>query len=655
MLQAAASVFESLEIRRLLSAGAHGHHHSFEYPYGGGALAVRMDLLSHGHAQAPHKPQRPDLQPGSDNGISSTDNVTSVARPVFTIKKVDPGTTLQLLRDGVVVASQFTTHGGRVSIRDAGPISSGMHVYTARAVSLMGLIGAQSPRTRVMFQIIATQPPPPPPPVAPPAPLVPDLSAASDSGSRNDDNITSTNTGLSFFVGAFQTGMTVELLRGGVVVASGVADGSDMTFIDSSVLSDGTYQYSTRVSDAGSALSSTGPSLDVTVDTTAPAVPSAPVLSVSSDTGIKADGITTDRRPSLTIGGLEAGSSVQLYADGVLVGSGVATGSTLTVQSSVLMSAGSHSFTVTLADAAGNNAPAASDATSETFRNALAGSDYDGDGISDLAILTDGVWQIQLSSGGTQTGELDFDGVAIPGDYDGDGKTDLTIDCDNIGVVQTAPSSQPGTASMNFVGSSEDVPATGDFDGDGISDLVSYNSTSGVFTVEDSSGGERTVTFAGAAPNSVPVAADYDGDARTDLALYDPASGVWTIQQSSDGAIMSRTFAGAAGDMPLAADYDGDGFADLAFYTPATGQFNVLASSAGTLQASVGSPDSLPVAGDFDGDGKIDFAVFSQSAARWTILGSTAGLKTVAQGTAGGTDQPLSPSPQQVVDTVLND
>jgi hypothetical protein len=107
--------------------------------------------------------------------------------------------------------------------------------------------------------------------------------------------------------------------------------------------------------------------------------------------------------------------------------------------------------------------------------------------------------------------------------------------------------------------------------------------------------------------------------------------------------------------MPLAADYDGDGFADLAFYTPATGQFNVLASSAGTLQASVGSPDSLPVAGDFDGDGKIDFAVFSQSAARWTILGSTAGLKTVAQGTAGGTDQPLSPSPQQVVDTVLND
>jgi parallel beta-helix repeat protein len=67
------------------------------------------------------------------------------------------------------------------------------------------------------------------------------------------------------------------------------------------------------------------------------ATPSAPVLSVASDTGVQGDGITrlNNSTPasvlSFTVGNTVAGSQVQLFAGGVLVGTATAAGSTTVV------------------------------------------------------------------------------------------------------------------------------------------------------------------------------------------------------------------------------------------------------------------------------------------------------------------------------------
>ncbi|HYN99437.1 MAG TPA: Ig-like domain-containing protein, partial [Actinomycetota bacterium] len=97
----------------------------------------------------------------------------------------------------------------------------------------------------------------------------------------------------------------------------------------------------------------------VTVDTVAPNPPSTPDLAAASDSGSSnTDNVTNDSTPVFT-GTAENGSTVKIFAGGVQVGSGTATGGSYSIVVSAL-GEGAHTITATATDAFDNASSASS-------------------------------------------------------------------------------------------------------------------------------------------------------------------------------------------------------------------------------------------------------------------------------------------------------
>ena len=104
-------------------------------------------------------------------------------------------------------------------------------------------------------------------------------------------------------------------------------------------------------------------SMNVTVDTVAPAAPT--IASFSTDSGTVGDHITNDSTLTLT-GTAEANSTVKVFDGTTLLGSAVANGSGAWTYTTAALANGAHSLTATASDAAGNTG-AASAALSVTI------------------------------------------------------------------------------------------------------------------------------------------------------------------------------------------------------------------------------------------------------------------------------------------------
>jgi serralysin len=186
---------------------------------------------------------------------------------------------------------------------------------------------------------------------APPAPTNLALAAGSDSGVSSTDNIT--NVTAPTFTGTAQAGSTVTLLEGTTVIGTGVATATGAWTITSSTLTNGTHGIAAKASVSG-VYSPVSAALSVTIDTVAPAVPSAPDLITASDSGSSStDNITNIATPTFT-GTAEAGSLVKLFDGTTLVGSATATSTGSFSAVSSKLSDGAQNFTATATDVAGN-------------------------------------------------------------------------------------------------------------------------------------------------------------------------------------------------------------------------------------------------------------------------------------------------------------
>ncbi|MCG2680990.1 MAG: VCBS repeat-containing protein, partial [Kiritimatiellae bacterium] len=168
-----------------------------------------------------------------------------------------------------------------------------------------------------------------------------------------------------------------------------------------------------------------------------------------------------------------------------------------------------------------------------------------------------GVGRIRVTEGGT----AHYWGV---NDYDGDGISDLAVYERNQGMwsVRTADGRVLG-ANVPF-GRASATPAVGDYDGDGKADPAIYYAGIGLWNVMLSGSGYMTASATLGAVGYEAVPGDYDGDGKADPVVHNESSGIWEGFLSGSGYSYAVGQFGAAGYRPVPGDYNGDGIWDLA-------------------------------------------------------------------------------------------
>jgi hypothetical protein len=261
---------------------------------------------------------------------------------------------------------------------------------------------------------------------------------------------------------------------------------------------------------------------------------------------------------------------------------------------------------------------------STTTEDKPLGGDYDGDGITDLAVFSKlsgnkNWWNIINSDGSgishTYFGTAPYD-FPTPADYDGDKKTDVSIF--RLEAIPTSTSERRNRSVFYYFKSSSVqrnelveislseqantdinlVPVVNNYDGDDKADIATWNRDNGQWIIKYSStGAVNTATFG--TSGDIPVPGVYKNgttnDALSDLAVWRPSTGTWWVFHTNSGAIQQVQF-GLQGDEPVPGDYDGDGFLDFAVRRPSTGYFYILGSSAGFFTRFFGSVGDIPIA-----------------------------------------------------------
>jgi len=289
---------------------------------------------------APGTPSAVDMLAASDTGESSTDNLTNDSTPTIT-GKAEVGSTVTLFSGATQLGSAKTNAGGDWSITTSA-LTDGNYSLRARATDLAGNTSAQS---GILAVAIDT--------ATPTTPAAPDLSAASDTGASNTDNLTRVATPT--FTGKAEVNAMVTLLDGATIVGTGQASIAGNWSIKADTLAHGVHTMTVKVTDVAGNVSTPSAKLNVTIDTTAPVASTMPNLATGSDSGrFVADNITSITTPVFN-GTAEAGATVTLLAGGSTLGSAkVGNTGNWSVTSNPLAD-GKYAVVARVTDLAGNN------------------------------------------------------------------------------------------------------------------------------------------------------------------------------------------------------------------------------------------------------------------------------------------------------------
>jgi hypothetical protein len=298
---------------------------------------------------APGTPAAPDITAGTDTGSSNTDNITSNTTPTFTGTAEANSTVTLYDSNGSTVLGTTTADGSGAWTITTSALSEGGHTLTAKAIDAAGNTSAASSGLTVTIDT-----------TAPLAPSAPDLSAATDTGSANTDNLTKNTTPTITGTAEAHSTVTLYDTDGSTVLGTTTADASGNWAITSSALAASSHTLTTKATDAAGNTSVASSGLTVTIDTSAPSAPSAPDLSAATDTGSSStDNITRNTTPIIT-GTAEALSTVTLYdTDGsTVLGTATADGSGNWSITCSALAEGSHTLSAKATDVAGNTSVA---------------------------------------------------------------------------------------------------------------------------------------------------------------------------------------------------------------------------------------------------------------------------------------------------------
>jgi hypothetical protein len=377
---------------------------------------------------------------------------------------------------------------------------------------------------------------------APNAPSTPDMSAGTDSGSSNTDNITSNTTPT--FTGTAESGSTVTLYDtdGTTVLGTTTAAGGSWS-ITSSSLSDGSHTLSAKSTDAAGNVSSASSGLSVTIDTSAPSSLGLSATTIASSSATSGSAIAT---LSATDGqaitySLAAGNgtndadngSFTIAGTSLEVGGASLTAGTYKIYVAATDTAGNvanQAFTITIADApsvssivrtGGASSTVGTSATSVqytvTFDQSVTGVDA-----SDFALTETGTasGSIASVSGSGTTYTVTVDTLS------GDGTMRLDLNGSGTGIqngssVDIAGGYTSG-ATYTVDHTAPNAPSTPD---------MSTGTDSGSSNTDNITS-NTTPTFTGTAESGSTVTL-YDTDGTTVLGTTTATGGSWSITSSS--------------------------------------------------------------------------------------------------------------------------
>lgn len=256
-------------------------------------------------------------------------------------------------------------------------------------------------------------------------------------------------------------------------------------------------------------------------------------------------------------------------------------------------------------------------------------NDYDGDGISDMAVNIDGAWYVRTVDGRYLGWAVQF-GNGMPAvyglDMDGDNRAEPMVFRDG--------NWQGMLSSMGYAhyGINVDAPGAfalpGDFTGNGRGNLAAYFPADSRWCIVDDAFRPLAWNRVFGSPGVIPVPGDYDGDGIWDLTIYDEAKKTWNIRRVDGSLILWEHIWGGKNYRPVMGDYDGDGIFDIAAYHEVKGTW-IIQTVDGidiVLNLKWGGPDMVPVPGDYDGDGCWDLAVYDRTTGEWKVRSLTRGI-----------------------------
>jgi hypothetical protein len=264
------------------------------------------------------------------------DLITARTELLFTGTGAEADNLVRLYDGETLVATVNADAGGKWSLN--GTLIEGTHHLAVNQMDAAGNVSlSTAPVTLIVDHTVAK----------PPAPLL-----ESDTGTLGD-NITRLPA-PNIKGSGVEAGAKVEVIEGTTVVGTGTADNGGGYSIKLSALPDGLHSLSVRQTDLAGNQSELSGALGLTIDTAVSGLTAS--LSAVSDTGVSSsDRITNYKRPILEGTGAEPGAAINLYDGETKVATGYADANgKWSVQPTMDLGDGIHSFSVETVDAAGN-------------------------------------------------------------------------------------------------------------------------------------------------------------------------------------------------------------------------------------------------------------------------------------------------------------
>ncbi len=311
-----------------------------------GVWSINIDLTA---PQVPTIDTVSDNAPGGVTGPLTAGQVTNDTTPTLS-GTGQAGTTIHVLNNGVEIGTTTVDGNGNWSFTPDPVLTDGTYNLRVNASDDVGNVSANSPV--FAFTVDTT---------GPAAPVVttviddvsPGTGIIASNGSTNDTRPTFNGTG--------EVGATVHVIVDDVEIGTAVVNAlGNWTFTPTTALGEGPHTITFNATDAAGNTGVTSPPFNLTVDTS---VPDAPVFTPATDNagpvlGPVASGQSTDDTTPTLNGTAAANATITIYENGQQVGTAVADANGVWSFTTGTLANGSHTWTATATDAAGNVSPA---------------------------------------------------------------------------------------------------------------------------------------------------------------------------------------------------------------------------------------------------------------------------------------------------------